>query len=123
VKATKRYGTILIEVEGATQKDLFREIARADELLGERCCGQCQSEDLRFVHRENDGNEFFELVCQACGAYLFYSQIKAKPGTLFPNRKIIASGPEAGKPHAKKGEYDKKYRGWTKYRGPRGDDE
>ncbi|KKK51141.1 hypothetical protein LCGC14_3117930, partial [marine sediment metagenome] len=42
--------------------------------------------DLKFVVRENEGNKFYEIRCNDCGARLSFGSHKAKP-TLFPKRK------------------------------------
>ena len=57
-----------------------------EEVFGEKACGKCGSENLRFVVRENDGNEFYELRCLDCGAKLAFGAHK-QGGGLFPRRK------------------------------------
>jgi hypothetical protein len=110
---------ITITVKGATQKDLFNQLATITEVFGERSCGLCEGEDIIFAKRNVDGNDFFEMVCRnpQCGARLSFGQSKQHPGEMFPIRKLVTSGPDRGKPSRKKGEYDGKGRGWTKYRG------
>jgi ribosomal protein L40E len=49
-------------------------------------CGKCGSENLRFVVRTVDENEYFELRCMDCGAKLAFGSMK-KGGGLFPKRK------------------------------------
>ncbi len=80
-------GNLTIELEGEKQRDLFRAIASAQEVFGERCCGKCGSSDLRFrVRRNRDEQEFFELLCLRCYAVLEFGVHKTG-GTLFPRRK------------------------------------
>ena len=69
-----------------TQKDLFAQLASFEEVFGETACGKCGSENLRFVVRENDGNEYYELRCNDCGAKLAFG-VNKKGGGLFPRRK------------------------------------
>ena len=64
------------ELEGAGQKEIFAE----------EKCGLCSSSNLRFVVRNVDGNDYYELRCNDCGAILAFGQHK-KGGTLFPKRK------------------------------------
>lgn len=74
------------EVEGAGQKEIFKELATIQEIFGEDNCGLCKSKNLRYLVRNVDGNDFFELRCNDCSAILAFGQHK-KGGTLFPKRK------------------------------------
>jgi len=79
-------GRLAIKVEATTAKELFKAVASVDELFnGETSCGLCQSTDLRFVVREVDGNDYFELRCK-CGGKFQFGQ-KKKGGELFPKRR------------------------------------
>ncbi len=112
-----RLSTGTIKVTGATQKDLFRALGRAQEVFGESSCGKCGSEKIVFSCRKIDDNEFFEVTCTKCQAYLHIGQSKKDVGALFPCRKLLPNG----KPHFKEGKYDDQHRGWTTYRGGRED--
>jgi hypothetical protein len=74
------------ELEGSGQKEVFKELATIQEIFGETKCGLCGSTNIRFVVRNVDGNDYYELRCLDCGAILSYGQHK-KGGTLFPKRK------------------------------------
>ena len=74
------------ELEGAGQKELFKELASIQEIFGEEQCGMCGNSNIKFVVRNVDGNDYFELRCANCGAILSFGQHK-KGGTLFPKRK------------------------------------
>ena len=65
---------------------MFSQLSAFQEVFGETTCGKCGSDNLRFVVRENEGNEYYELRCLDCGAKLQYS-VNKKGGTLFPKRK------------------------------------
>jgi hypothetical protein len=81
-----RGGSLTIKVEGETQRDIFRELARAAETFeAEAECGICHSPQIRFKVRTMDDNEFFELQC-VCGARFEFGQHK-KGGSLFPKRR------------------------------------
>jgi hypothetical protein len=78
---------LLIEIEERNQKDVFKALAEAQEVFGEKCCDKCKSNDIKFVVRENkDEDKFYELVCQKCGARLSFGCHK-KGDTLFPKRR------------------------------------
>jgi len=64
------------ELEGSGQKEIFSE----------EKCGLCGSTSLRFIVRNVEGNDYYELRCNDCGAVLAFGQHK-KGGTLFPKRK------------------------------------
>lgn len=74
------------ELEGAGQKEIFKELAMVQEIFSEKKCGVCGSENIKFVVRTVEDNEYYELRCMDCGAVLSYGQHK-KGGTLFPKRK------------------------------------
>ncbi len=74
------------ELEGAGQKEIFKELATIQEIFAEEKCGLCGSTNLRFVVRNVDSNDYYELRCADCGAVLAFGQHK-KGGTLFPKRK------------------------------------
>lgn len=87
MKAKYKVGDKLeFELDGAGQKELFKEIANIQEVFGETKCGICGSENIKFIVRVVDDNEYYELRCMDCGAILSYGQHK-KGGTLFPKRK------------------------------------
>lgn len=86
MKVVKKVGDLSFEVEGDTQRDVFKEIASFEEVFGENTCGKCKSVNVRCVVRENDGNEYFEMRCLDCGARLGFGSHK-KGGGLFPRRK------------------------------------
>lgn len=120
-----------MEVEGETQKDLFKEMAGAYEVFGEEKCGLCGCDNIRPVIRKNKAEEeFFEYQCggfievnengkkvrKACRAYLYLGQNK-KGGGLFPVRALD----EEGKPDREHGKFGA-HRGWSRYRGPKKDE-
>lgn len=74
------------ELEAAGQKEVFKELALIQEIFSEDKCGLCGSTNIRFVTRNVDGNDYYELRCADCGAVLAFGQHK-KGGTLFPKRK------------------------------------
>jgi hypothetical protein len=74
------------ELEGAGQKEIFKELSAIQEIFGEEVCGLCKSHNIRYVVRNVDGNDYYELRCSDCGAVLAFGQHK-KGGTLFPRRK------------------------------------
>lgn len=116
-KAIINTGTLTLEAEGNTQVELFDAIAEIQEVFAEPNCGRCGCTKLRFQKRTVNGDDYHELCCTnpECGARLNIGMSKANKGALFPIRKVVMKGPDAGKPSRKDGQYDAKYRGWSLY--------
>lgn len=74
------------ELEGSGQKEIFKELATVQEIFSEEKCGLCQKDHIKFVVRNVEGNDYYEMRCLSCGAALAFGQHK-KGGTLFPKRK------------------------------------
>lgn len=74
------------ELEASGQKEIFKELAVIQEIFSEEKCGLCSSTNFKFVVRNVDGNDYYELRCHDCGGILAFGQHK-KGGTLFPKRK------------------------------------
>ena len=77
---------LTFELEAEGQKEIFKELATIQEIFSEEKCGVCGSTNIKFVVRSVDGNDYYELRCNDCGAVLAFGQHK-KGGTLFPKRK------------------------------------
>ena len=77
---------LTFEIEGAGQKEIFKGLAMVQEVFSEAKCGVCGSENIKFVVRTVEGNDYYELRCMGCGDALSFGQHK-KGGTLFPKRK------------------------------------
>lgn len=80
-------GNLTFTLDASDEKQLFKDLAHINEIFGHTKCGKCGSEDLSFVVRsDDDGNDYYELKCNKCGAKFKFGQAK-KGGTLFPKRK------------------------------------
>ena len=113
-----------LKVSGDSQKELFEAVAAATEVFAPECCGLCGCEDTAFVVRHSGAKQefaYYERHCRnpECRAVLAYGQ--KSDDTLFPKRKLIATGPEAGKADSENGTFGK-HNGWSRYRGPKKDD-
>jgi len=84
----KTSSTTIIEAEGKTEVELFKQVASLQEVFSEKRCGKCEKNNLKYVVREDsDQNEYFELLCLSCWAKLTYGQNKGeKVGQLYPRR-------------------------------------
>lgn len=86
MKVNYSVGNLKVELEGETQRDLFGQLASFQEVFGETTCGKCGSTNVKFVVRQVEDNEYFEIRCMDCGAKLAFGCHK-KGGGLFPRRK------------------------------------
>ena len=76
----------MFEFDTKNERELFEQIAHAQEVFDHKQCGKCQSESLRFMVRTDDeDNKYYELKCNDCGAKLQFGCHK-KGETLFPKR-------------------------------------
>jgi hypothetical protein len=108
---------LIVEVTGDNQKDLFKSVAQAMEVFGEKACGLCQSGDISLRHRVTGPKsefDYYECACNKCGARLSYGQSGDKT-SLFPKRKLLPTG-EPENPKKGGGSYGQ-HNGWTKWRG------
>jgi len=110
---TTNNGRMTVTLEGETQAELWRQLAAFQEVFEDTTCTKFNqsSDDVKFVVRENNGNEFFELQYsgdnkQLWGVRKSFGQTK-QGGNLFPKRKW----PEG---HPQEGEY-KPDNSWTKF--------
>lgn len=77
-----------IEVEGDNVKQVFEQLAVAQEVFGTEECGCCHEKNFRFMCRtDDDENKYYELHCQnlKCRAKLTYGCHKKGNG-LFPKK-------------------------------------
>jgi hypothetical protein len=81
-----RNGRLNVQLEGDSQRDIFGEIAKFQEVFEEDRCAKCESDNIKFVVRNVDDNFYYELRCADCGARLSFGSHK-KGGGLFPKRK------------------------------------
>jgi len=79
-------GRISAELEGDSQRDLFAQIGKFQEVFEEDACSKCGHDHVRFVVRTVDDNQYYELRCSNCGARLSFGANK-QGGGLFPRRK------------------------------------
>ena len=78
---------IAVEVEG-DMKEVFKQLASVQEVFdAESACGCCNSANIRYNHRNNEGNDYFEMVCNDCRARFQFGQIKKDKDALFPKRR------------------------------------
>ncbi|MBU0460717.1 MAG: hypothetical protein KKH52_01680 [Nanoarchaeota archaeon] len=103
INYTTKNQRLNVEINSDSVKDAFKELAIFQEVFDEDSCQLCHNEELQFVVRTVDRNDFYELKCKKCFAKLAYGQHKSG-GSLFPKRKNS------------EGNYDNN-QGWHKWNG------
>ena len=86
INYTTKNQRLNVSIETDSVKETFKKLAEFQEVFDEHCCGLCQNEDLQFIVRTVDGNDYYELKCKKCFAKLAFGQHKSG-GSLFPKRK------------------------------------
>jgi hypothetical protein len=84
-------GRLFIKVEGASQKEAFKNLASAQEVFdGDDACGCCGNQHIRFrvrtVTKGSKSFDYFEMYCPQCSARLAFGQSQDTI-SLFPKRK------------------------------------
>lgn len=79
--------SLTVHAEGDNPKDVFKQIASAQETFEDSKCGHCGNKNLRYVVRKVEDNEFYELHCTNgnCRAKLAFGSSK-KDNKLYPKR-------------------------------------
>lgn len=79
--------SLTVHAEAETAKEVFRQIAAAQETFEDSKCGYCGNKNLRYLVRKKEDNEFFELQCTdpKCRAKLAFGFGK-KEGNMYPKR-------------------------------------
>lgn len=120
--------TIIVEVEAGKQKDLFKAVASAHEVFGEKKCGCCGGTNVAPVWRtvttvkgkKTETFEYPEWHCQEpkCRARLALGTINDDSGTLYPQRKLVDGQrpPTKEEREQGKGTYGP-HNGWHRYQG------
>ena len=84
IKATDN---LWFDVEAEQEDELFKQIARTQEIFQHKSCGQCESIDIKFVCRlDSLSNDWLEVACKSCRAKLIFGRTK-KGGLIFPKIK------------------------------------
>jgi hypothetical protein len=92
-----RNGRLTVTVSIDNQKDLFRALSMVAEVVeAESACGCCQSNRIHHRVRTAKGYDFYELICEECGARFEFGQLK-EGEALFPKRRDEAGNPLANR--------------------------
>jgi hypothetical protein len=124
--------TLIVELEGDKQKDLFKQFASATEVFNVGPCGLCGCKDVlpkwRVVTiikgKKSETYEFPEYHCRGlledgrrCGARLTMSTQNDDSGNIYPNRKLVNGERPATKAEIDAGTYGDygSHNGWYRF--------
>jgi len=75
---------IWFEADAEAEDDLFKQVARIQEIFQHSFCGKCKSSSVKFVcRRDSSENDWLEVACQECRAKLPFGRTK-KGGQIYP---------------------------------------
>lgn len=82
---TTANGRLTFEFDCDSDKAIFSNLARIQEIFEESECGCCKSKSIRFEERHFEDFTYFKMVCTDCNATLDFGQHK-NGETLFAKR-------------------------------------
>ena len=83
----KANDNLWFDVEAEQEDELFKQVARVQEIFQHDGCGACRCANVKFVCRlDSSDNDWLEITCQECRAKLIFGRTK-KGGLIFPKIK------------------------------------
>jgi RNase P subunit RPR2 len=114
IKATN---DLSFQVEAETEDELFKQVARIQEVFQHESCGQCNSKKVSFVCRHDSSeNDWLEVVCKECRAKVIFGRTK-KGGQIYPKIKWDQLSEKQKQQRANEKGYAESHRGYLPYRG------
>jgi len=105
------------DVEAEQEDELFKQIARIQEIFQHNGCGACGSTNVKFVCRlDNSDNDWLEITCQDCRAKLVFGRTK-KGGLIFPKIKWDQLSEKQKEQRINEKTYADKHRGYLPDKG------
>ena len=78
---------LIVEVESDSQRAMFEELSKIQDIFGQSICGKCGKDNVKFVVRtDKDENQYYSMDCVDCRARLSFGCAK-KNEELFVKRK------------------------------------
>ena len=64
---------LIVELEADSQRSMFEELAKVQEIFGVEACGKCGKTNIKFVVRsDKDENKYYSMDCLECRARLSF---------------------------------------------------
>ena len=113
----KANDNLWFDVEAEQEDELFKQIARVQEIFQHNGCGACGSTNVKFVCRlDNSNNDWLEITCQDCRAKLIFGRTK-KGGLIFPKIKWDQLSEKQQEHRINEKSYADKHRGYLPAKG------
>lgn len=113
----KANDNLWFDVEAEQEDELFKQIARVQEIFQHNGCGACDSTNVKFVCRlDNSDNDWLEITCQDCRAKLIFGRTK-KGGLIFPKIKWDQLSEKQQEHRINEKAYADKHRGYLPAKG------
>lgn len=114
IKATD---SLWFEAEEEFEDELFKQIARTQEVFYQPECGACASPKVKFICRlDTSGNDWLEVSCQVCRAKLVFGRTK-KGGKIFPKIRWDQLSEKQQQQRANEKSYADKHKGYLPDKG------
>lgn len=114
IKATDN---LWFDVEAEQEDELFKQIARIQEIFQHNGCGACGSFNIKFICRlDSSNNDWLEITCQDCRAKLIFGRTK-KGGLIFPKIKWDQLSEKQQEQRINEKSYADKHRGYLPDKG------
>ena len=105
------------DVEAAQEADLFKQIARVQEIFQHDGCGNCGSPNFKFVCRlDSSENDWLEITCQDCRAKLIFGRTK-KGNLIFPKIRWDQLSEKQKEQRCDESDYAESHRGYLPNKG------
>ena len=75
---------LTFQVDAETEEELFKQVARVQEVFQHQSCGKCSSPNVKFVCRHDSSeNDWLEVFCKDGRAKVIFGRTK-KGGQIYP---------------------------------------
>ena len=108
---------LTFQVDAETEEELFKQVARVQEVFQHQSCGKCSSPNVKFVCRHDSSeNDWLEVGCKDCRAKLIFGRTK-KGGQIYPKIRGDQLSEKQKEQRANEKAYADKNRGFLPQRG------
>ena len=108
---------LTFQVDAETEEELFKQVARVQEVFQHQSCGKCSSPNVKFVCRHDSSeNDCLEVVCNDCRAKVIFGRTK-KGGQIYPKIRWDQLSEKQKEQRANEKAYADKNRGFLPQRG------
>ena len=108
---------LTFQVDAETEEELFKQVARVQEVFQHQSCGKCSSPNVKFVCRHDSSeNDWLEVVCKDCRAKVIFGRTK-KGGQIYPKIRWDQLSEKQKEQRANEKAYADKNRGFLPQRG------